>query len=91
MLVPYYGKIKISLAIPNQRFATALSDMARKVQWRIQDLRKEVSKFVGGVHMAALGGWRVSGPSRRVWGHAPPEKFSKISALRRVFLHSGAI
>ena len=30
-------------------------------QWRIQDLRKGVSKFVGEAHMAAVGSCRVSG------------------------------
>ena len=37
-------------------------DEAQKHQWRIQDLRKGVSKFVGEAHMAAIGSCRVSGP-----------------------------
>ena len=45
-----------------------------KEQWRIQDLRKGVSKFVGGAHMA---GCRVSGPSRGVWGMLPQKNFAK--------------
>ena len=33
-----------------------------QLQWRIQDLKKGVSKFVGEAHMAAVGSCRVSGP-----------------------------
>ena len=34
----------------------------KTLQWRIQDLRKGVSKFVGKAHMAAVGSCCVSSP-----------------------------
>ena len=37
----------------------------------------------------AEGGGREAAHPRGVWGHAPPENFGNMHALRRVLVHSG--